>query len=127
MKAYDDNLRSSIISGLELDPVAPELTKFLWDKTQGEEVVTLSATELMELITPPDHKNRPSNWPKTAQHFSAQLGRISPALREIGIELTRGRVSEKRMVIIHKDMSGYKPEDVLSTDDGRHRYGEQGF
>ena len=116
MNAYDHNQRSSVIAGLELDPVVPKLVRYIHDQANGEEEIVITATELMEAITPREFKNRPSNWPKNANAFAAHLGRISSALREIGIELTKEQTNSKRMIVLRKNYERYDPNIILGAD-----------
>jgi putative DNA primase/helicase len=113
MKAYEQNQRSSVISGLELDPVVPKLVRFVQMRFEKASEFTITATELMDAIKPLDQKDRPMNWPKTSGAFSAHISRVSSALREIGIEITRERIASKRMIIIRKNFDTYDPDIIL--------------
>jgi putative DNA primase/helicase len=88
------------LSNLEIDPVAPRITKMFEDQDRRE-TIEGTATELWEMLTP--YIDKPSNWPKTASHFSQHLSRITPDLRAVGVIVERPpRSSGRRAIEITK-------------------------
>ncbi|NQV29376.1 MAG: hypothetical protein HQ508_00685 [Candidatus Marinimicrobia bacterium] len=94
------------LNNLDVDPVAPRIISWLkgdktgWDQ-QKKGVIEGTVTEVWEFLAPPSDK--PSNWPKTASHFSQHLARITPDLRSVGIIVERPpRASQRKAVIIRK-------------------------
>jgi hypothetical protein len=94
------------LHNLDVDPVAPVVIR--WLESDGDQPAPKSIegtpTEVWELLTPLTDK--PSNWPKTASHFSQHLSRIAPDLRSVGVIVSRPpRSSGKKAIIIQKSES----------------------
>lgn len=106
VQALIESQRASTAEYLESSPIAQGLFSLL--ATFGNEV-TKTASELLELIPcPPGYPH----WPRTARGMSNALTRISPALRNVGIEVEgprTARTSEGRYWHFRKRQNSAAP------------------
>jgi hypothetical protein len=88
MKAYRENLAASVELVLEASTVGTAVRRFM----QTREEWSGTAQELLGLLTPlvGEQVSREREWPKRPNTLSGKLKRAAPALRKVGIHVTRG-------------------------------------
>lgn len=101
LKAITQRQEEANLNSLELDPVAPRIIDWFKPR-EGQPIrpdLEGTATEIWEQLTPMSDK--PSNWPKTASHFSQHLSRITPLLATANIVVERPpRQSGRKSIVI---------------------------
>jgi hypothetical protein len=91
LRVYAGNRSAAATTLVEYDPVAKAVRE--WMESLGEPWTwTGTATELLGLLTT-DERRKERDWPSRAVIFSNALTRVTPALRETGIDITRSRDS----------------------------------
>ena len=90
MASYADSRADTTMAALESSPLWPHLAEFA-DGTQRTGSDLLEA--LVELAGDTATKRR--GWPKDARSLSAQIKRLAPDLRRVGIEAQRGTIGSR--------------------------------
>ena len=87
-EAYAANLAGATETIIESDLVASMICEFM--RTEGD-VVTIEAHKLLDALNVlvSDAVRREKFWPKTPRSLSGKMMRMAPALRKIGIEISR--------------------------------------
>jgi hypothetical protein len=118
MAAYNANRMSAIEDVLDASPIAMALREFI-DKRYGW---TGTASDLLNILVEqkPTHDK---SWPDTPRGLAAELTRLAPFLREVGIQLETGeRAKDKNrtrlMNIINMNNAKKQPsEPSRSSED----------
>jgi hypothetical protein len=111
MTAYEDSQEEATMTALESWPIVSALWKFAVPY-QGEEKAWVgAASELFASLNDlaSDEVKRSADWPKAPNALTAQINRLSPSLREVGIHITKPTSSKK---------SGRKLKVFYSSPDG---------
>lgn len=101
VKAFNANQQKAILTHLSHEVLAIAIRRFLTDLNEKSWEGT--ATDLLKTL----EKYKPymessKSWPSTPSYLSQNLSRLSPNLREIGIDTDRERVSEQRTIMLKK-------------------------
>ena len=103
MEAYRANRAAAVEAIIEASLLAPAIRNL----AEAEKRFDGTATELLLLLEEkykPDEVSFGEQWPADAARLGEALRQISPALREVGIEVTRARTAEKRRITIRQGM-----------------------
>ena len=117
LQAYTENRRQATTLALEASIVVPVLEQFVETQPEWEGTAQILLQDLNEMA-PDDVKRQPA-WPKKPNILTNQLKRITPNLRENGIQVTRlPRQGKSRPIRIEKicnvssSPSFSSPEDI---------------
>ena len=96
LAAYARNQAESVEAALETDPVANAIATLL----VGRDIWTGTPTELLNELTfcAPEVIQHGQDWPRTPKGLATHLKRVAPALRRVGIHVSRGRSAEQRLI-----------------------------
>jgi len=126
LKAYAGNRRDAVEVAVEADVVAVMVRRMMenissWTGTAGDLLSTLEKTF--------SDSYRPKDWPGTARALVGRLLRLAPALRAVGIEVSRKRREAhtgRRFLLIEKrDGLSPSPSSPPSPDPGNPLHDEQ--
>jgi hypothetical protein len=113
MQAYNEAIGQKWADTVEYDPFSQEVIKLVED---GNGCWKGTATDLCEKLSPKcKGEGTKPRWATSPKGVSAHLKRISPALRQSGIEVERYKESNKRMIKICKRENN--DESVTDYDD----------
>ena len=137
-EAYEKNRAMVVENSLEGDPVASAVLELMRDRSEWQGTASELLDALSEIATEATVRSRA--WPKAGNTLSSRLMRGATFLRELGIEITKGRDKTQRNIIIKKEntvtgVTGDKAEQIQpvvgdGVDDGmldfsRHPKNEQ--
>jgi hypothetical protein len=112
-------------SGLARATVEVELlgrVLLAWAETLDSKVWEGTPTELHEILTraarAANGDRLPPGWPNTGAQLGIILKRLGPDLREIGIQIKRRRVGDRRLVIIERCGADAAADDGSDGCDG---------
>lgn len=103
LEAYRGNIRDAADVGLESSPIAVVLWELLSKSSFDGPALGLLTTLNNFISVSADTARRHPKWPKSAQQLSAEIGRIEPNLRKMGIVVERGRNHGGRFVRLSID------------------------
>ena len=131
-RVYTENRDGAIAFALEANPITEEVEVIANRDGGFQGTATELLAELSDLAG--EEKIKRKSWPKTPQHLSGKLRRLTPALREQDIEVSFGTKDRKRWIKIalekNRDDSGLTVSrgssaerysattDVTAGDDG---------
>jgi hypothetical protein len=94
IKAYRENMAASVEIVLEASTVGTAVRRFMEDRQKWQG----TAQELLGLLTPLvcEQTAKDREWPKRPNTLSGKLKRAAPALRKVGIHVTRERTGHDR-------------------------------
>jgi hypothetical protein len=102
MAAYESNRGQAVHIALDASPIAQPLIGFMerrkhWQGNATELLGEISGAE--GIIDYRDYRSK--YWPADGRALSAMLDRIAPALRKVGVEMSKGqRTSGKRLITL---------------------------
>ena len=94
IRAYDANRRDAIETVLNAESVAEALLSFMDARTGWTGTATDLLSELAKLVE--EDARRDKEWPKNARALGGRLNRLAPSLRESGIEIKRGKSTDRK-------------------------------
>lgn len=98
LAAYRANIEAATDAAIEASPIAVVLWELL-SKSRFDGPALALLTMLNNFISvTADTARRHPRWPKSANQLSAELGRIEPNLKKMGISLERGRSHAGRFI-----------------------------
>jgi hypothetical protein len=100
LAAYRKNRAAVIDQSLAADHVASAVKTLMAGKDEWEGTATDLLIEIEGLT--PEAVTKSKEWPKAANQLSLHLIRAQTFLREVGIEVDRGRENKKRGITIRK-------------------------
>jgi hypothetical protein len=115
LDAYETSRHESITRTLDASPVATALVDWL------EADATRYGDNKIKTLFGVLEGHRPLNgeaWPRTAHGFANALRRAAPALRIMGIEVSRGRKSDGQTVVTIKKIQTKSLKSLKSLDAG---------
>jgi hypothetical protein len=108
MASYEDNRASANETALESSPVAAALVRFMDSRAGWTGNASELLSELSQIVG--EGASRSSAWPKRANGLSGILTRLTPNLRAVGIEVSRGAGRERRIITIRTSAAAPQPE-----------------
>jgi hypothetical protein len=102
LKAYQKNIGGVTESAAEASAVASAIRGFTADRDSWEGTPTALLRDLTDSIT--EREAKAPGWPRNGRKLTAELTRLAPVLRRLGIYITRpeGRTNKGRPIIISK-------------------------
>jgi len=109
LEAYEGNIQDIHGLALESTPAAREIMRLAGELREGGEWAG-TATDLLEKLSVEagDLAQRRRDWPKSPRALGAILGRLTPNLRAVGVDITRDRGSGERLIHIRKGEQKYR-------------------
>ena len=99
LTAYEKNLKTGHVIALEGSPIVVPLEQFLETHSEWKGTATKLLQELSMLAGPEATRKR--GWPASERQVGAQLSRLAPNLRAIGISVEKERFGHERTRLIH--------------------------
>lgn len=113
LAAYEMNLRSGHAIALEGSPIVVPLEQLLATHRDWKGTATVLLQELSAFAGPDATRKR--GWPITANELGAELSRLAPNLRAVGIVFERDRSGHERTRLIHlKTLQSEEPSSASS-------------
>lgn len=114
LSAYETNLRSGHAIALEGSPIVVPLEQLLATHQEWKGTATGLLRELSAIAGPEATRKR--GWPTTERQLGAQLSRLAPNLRAVGIAVERERSGHERTRLLHlKTLQMEKPLSAPSA------------
>ena len=120
LKAYNDNRGDANRQALEASPVAAAVWRFMKDRDEWRGTMTEFYQQLGSVAT--EEMRRSKAWPAAPNSLGAEMKRLAPALRAIGIEVQdyREPTAERRRMwkLSHKKDSSKGPSEPSEPSEG---------
>ena len=103
VNAFSDNVRSAAQRFLDVSPLAQALTEYCLDPAREFPMSKTASEWLNDLEEHCSQKLiKSKRWPGSARSFSTELRRLEETIVEVGLSVTRTRVSSRRVIVIDR-------------------------
>jgi hypothetical protein len=116
MAAYEESQAEGVQTALENWPIVPPLWKFAILHEEEENAWVGTPSELFVIMNErpevSDEVKRSPDWPKAANALTAQINRLAPSLREVGVyveKLPGSRRGGRKLQVFHHDPTRERP------------------